>query len=378
MIISIRDIFKMTGMLIVSFCAIIVCSMFLNYYLDLITVENLILTETTRVFYRVQCNNAKLVVGVSGGCLFLTTVVLLCFYIGHYIETHQKQLGIMKALGYTRFSVAKSFWVFGIPIFTGTGLGYLGAHMLMPKLYELQNQDGYLPEVTISFHPQLCLALVLAPTVFFSLSAIGYSFLKLKIPALWLMREQSVSPVVPAGRDTDMPFLHELQKSNARQKKSLLFFITFAVFCFAAMTQMSCSMDELASQMMAILTMAIGIVLATVTLLIATTSVIQANQKTIIMMKVFGYTAGECGKAVFSGYRPYAYLGFVLGTIYQYILLKFAVTVLFRDMADIPEYSFDVPVMLITFAAFIVLYEAIMFAYTKKIERYSVKEIMLD
>lgn len=30
MIVSIKDIFKMLGMLIVSFCAVIVCTMFLN------------------------------------------------------------------------------------------------------------------------------------------------------------------------------------------------------------------------------------------------------------------------------------------------------------------------------------------------------------
>ena len=248
----------------------------------------------------------------------------------------------------------------------------------MPKLYEIQNKDGYLPEVPITFHPGLCLALVLVPAVFFSLLAVVYSFWKLKVPALWLMREQSVRKVVTARKDTDMPFLQELEKSNVRQKKSLIFFITFAVFCFAAMTQMSCSMDELASRMMGIMIMAIGIVLAVVTLFIATTSVIKANRKTITMMKVFGYSAKECGKAVLSGYRPWAYFGFALGTIYQYVLLKIMVTVVFKDLEDMPDYQFDVPVMLITLAVFFVLYETIMFVYTKKMEKLSVKEIMLD
>lgn len=378
MIISLKDIYKMIGMLIVSFCAIIVCAIFLNYYLDLITIEDLITTDLSGIFYDAQRNTAKVVSALSGGCLFLTTVVLLCFYIGHYIDTHQKQLGILKALGYTRFSVAKHFWVFGLPIFAGTASGYAGAHLLMPKLYELQNKDGYLPDVAISFHIGLCLMLVLVPTVFFSLLAIGYSFFKLKVPALQLIREQSVQRAVPAKKDTDMPFLRELEKSNVRQKKSLLFFITFAVFCFASMTQMSCSMDELASRMMSIMIMSIGIVLAVVTLFIATTSVIKANRKTITMMKVFGYSANQCGHAVLSGYRPWAYLGFVLGTIYQYALLKIMVTVVFKDFEGIPDYRFDIPAMLITLAAFVILYETILFAYTKQMEKLSVKEIMLD
>lgn len=378
MMISLKDIYKMIGMLIVSFCAVIVCAMFLNYYLDLITIEDLITTDLSGIFYDAQCNTAKVVSAVSGGCLFLTTVVLLCFYIGHYIDTHQKQLGILKALGYTRFSVAKHFWVFGLPILAGTASGYGGAHLLMPKLYELQNKDGYLPDVAVSFHMGLCLMLVLIPTVFFSLLAVGYSFFKLKVPALRLIREQSVQKAVPAKKDTDMSFLRELEKSNVRQKKSLLFFITFAVFCFASMTQMSCSMDELASRMMSIMIMSIGIVLAVVTLFIATTSVIKANRKTITMMKVFGYSARECGHAVLSGYRPWAYLGFVLGTIYQYALLKIMVTVVFKDFEGIPDYQFDIPAMLITLAAFVILYEMIMFAYTKQMEKLSVKEIMLD
>lgn len=378
MIISIKDIYKMIGMLIVSFCAVIVCAMFINYYLDLISVEDLITTNISKVFYDAQCSTSKVVSGLSGGCLLLTTVVLLCFYIGHYIDTHQKQLGIMKALGYTRFSIAKDFWVFGLPIFTGTALGYLGAHLLMPKLYEIQNKDGYLPDVPISFHPGLCISLIFVPTAFFSLLAIVYSFFKLKTPALWLIREQSTRNVVTAKRDTDMSFLRELEKSNVRQKKSLVFFITFAVFCFAAMTQMSCSMDELASRMMGIMIMTIGIVLAIVTLFIATTSVIKANRKTITMMKVFGYSAKECSKAVLSGYRPWAYLGFVLGTIYQYVLLKIMVTIVFEDVAGMPEYEFDIPVMLITSVVFFILYETIMFSYTKKMEKLSVKEIMLD
>ena len=175
-----------------------------------------------------------------------------------------------------------------------------------------------------------------------------------------------------------MPFLQVLEKSNVRQRKSLIFFITFAVFCFAAMTQMSCSMDELASQMMSIMIMAIGIVLAVVTLFIATTSVINANSKTITMMKVFGYSSRECANAVLNGYRPWAYLGFVLGTIYQYALLKIMVSVVFKDVENVPDYQFDFPVMLITLAAFLILYEAIMFAYTKRMEKLSVKEIMLD
>ena len=72
MTVSIKDIFKMIGMLIVSFCAVIVCAMFLNYYLDLVTVEDLITSQASMIFYEAQCATSKVVSAVSGGCLLLT------------------------------------------------------------------------------------------------------------------------------------------------------------------------------------------------------------------------------------------------------------------------------------------------------------------
>lgn len=378
MIIRMKDIFKMVGILIVSFCAVFVCALFLNYYMDLTSVEALITADASRIFYEAQCSTAKMVSALSGGCLLLTTVVLLCFYIGHYIDTHKKQLGILKALGYSRVAIAKEFGVFGLSVFAGTALGYFCAHLLMPTLYEVQNKDGYLPSFDVTFHPALCLALVGLPTVFFAILSVLYSCRRLKASALSLMRETTTAKVVLAKKESDLPFLTELRKSNVRQRRSLVFFITFAVFCFSSMMQMSFSMDELASPMMSIMIMSIGIVLACVTLFIATTSVIKANGKTITMMKVFGYEAGDCAKAVLGGYRPWAYLGFALGTVYQFVLLKIAVNIIFADMENVPDYQFDVPAMAVTLAAFLLLYETIMLVYAKKMERLSVKEIMLE
>ncbi len=378
MVIGYKDIFKMAGILVVSFCAVFVCALFLNYYLDLTSVEDMVAAGPSRIFYEAQCDTSKVVSIVSGGCLLLTTVVLICFYIGHYIDTHQKQLGILKALGYSRNAIAREFGAFGLPVCLGTAVGYAGAHCLMPLLYEVQNKEGYLPDVEVAFHPLLCAALVGLPTVFFVLLAVCYSYYKLKIPALALMRGIMTSRVVRAKKETEQSFLRELRKSNVRQRRSLIFFIAFAVFCFAAMTQMSYSMNELASPMMSVMMMAIGIVLACVTLFIATTSVIKANGKTVIMMKVFGYPARDCARAVLGGYRPYAYLGFLAGTIYQYALLKIMVNIVFLNVEGIPDYEFNWPVMAVSLASFLVLYETIMFFYTRKMEKLPLKEIMLE
>ena len=170
----------------------------------------------------------------------------------------------------------------------------------------------------------------------------------------------------------------ELKKNTVKQRKSLVFFIAFASFCYADMIQMSFSMDELASLLMGIMIMMIGIILAAVTLFLAITTVVKSNQKTIAMMKVFGYSIKDCTKAVLSGYRPIAYIGFVIGTVYQYGLLKLMVSVVFKDVANVPEYHFDIPVCIFTLLSFGILYEFIMYWYSRKMNKISIKEIMLD
>lgn len=378
MIINYKDIFKMVGITIISFCAIFVCTLFLNYNLDLTQIESEVTSPEAAGLYDALKMTGTVVAGVSGGCLLLTTVVLLCFYIGHYIDTHKKELGILKALGYARLILAKEFWLFGLHVLIGSAFGYLGAHLLMPKFYETQNDTGLLPDFAVKFHPGLCSLLVVLPSVFFALLAISYSYFKLRAPALELLREKTNSNVKVAKKNSDLTFLKELRRSNLRQRKSLVFFITFAVFCFSSMTQMSSSMDELSSRMMAIMIVGIGFTLACVTLFIATSSVIKSNNKTILMMKVFGYGEHDCSSAVLGGYRPWAYLGFALGTVYQYALLKIMVTFVFADVADVPDYQFDVKAMLITFVLFFVLYEGIMLIYMKRMRKLSLKEVMLE
>jgi predicted lysophospholipase L1 biosynthesis ABC-type transport system permease subunit len=141
---------------------------------------------------------------------------------------------------------------------------------------------------------------------------------------------------------------------------------------------MSASMKELSSVMMGIMIMLIGLVLACTTLFLAITTVIQGNTKTIAMMRVFGYSQKDCCGALLGGYRPFAYVGFAVGTIYQYALLRIMVDIVFKDVEGVPVYKFDVPVMFISLAAFIVIYEIVMYVYSEKIKKISIKEIMLE
>lgn len=382
MLIGIKDTAKLIGVSIISCCAVLVCTMFLNFYLDVQTIESEITSELSMIFYNAQVSTAKVVCFVSGGCLLITSIVMLMFYIKHYIDTHKKELGILKALGYSDLKVAKNFWVFGISAFMGTAIGFGGAFLMMPGFYALQNEDKMLPEIAIHFHPSIFLYFVILPTVGFSLLAIGYAWFKLKKPVLSLLKNdfQTLTKAKKHKVDkrSERSFLDDLKRNTLKSKKVLVFFIIFASFCFSAMTQMSFSMKDLASEMMGVMIFVIGLVLAFTTLFLAITTVINGNTKTIAMMRVFGYSQKECCKAILGGYRPMSYIGFAIGTGYQYALLRIMVDIVFKDIEGVPVYEFDFPVMLISLVVFILIYETLMFIYSEKIKRISTKEIMIE
>ncbi len=380
MVVGIKDAAKLIGISIICCCAVLVCSLFLNYYLDILQIEDLLSSEQAVIFYHAQVSTAKVVCSVSGGCLLLTSVVMLFFYIKHYIDTHKKELGILKALGYSNLKIARNFWVFGTGVFLGAAVGFLGAFLLMPEFYERQNEEGILPEIVISFHPSLLLYLVVLPTIAFAMLAVLYAFLKLRRPVLALLKNdfQSSAKIKRFREGRDCPFLEDLRKHTLRSKKTLVFFIMFASFCFSSMTQMSASMNELASEMMGVMMLLIGVILACTTLLLAITTVIKGNTKTIAMMRVFGYSQKECCRALLGGYRPMSYIGFALGTVYQYVLLRITVDIIFKDMQGMPAYEFDFPVMFLSLAFFLIVYEIVMYCYAEQIKKISVKEIMLE
>lgn len=405
MVVGIKDTAKLVGIIIISFCAVLVCTMFMNYYMDVKGVRGEIMAEQAMIFYEAQMSTAKVVCGVCGGCLLVTSVIMLMFYIRHYIDTHKKELGILKALGYSNRKIAGNFWVFGSSVLIGTALGFAGAFCIMPALYRVQNKDKLLPEMAVQFHPMLLVYLVVVPTVIFALLAVCYAWYRLKMPVMSLLRnslpglhetgkrrKKCVSKRSEDGQNDDGKnggrqsgdnrggglFLDDLRKNTLRDKKVLAFFILFASFCFSAMTQMSFSMKDLSSVMMGVMMMLIGLVLAFTTLFLAITTVINGNTKTIAMMRVFGYSQRECCRAILGGYRPVSYVGFAVGTVYQYALLRIMVDIVFRDMEGVPAYEFDLPVMLVSLGVFILVYEVVMYVYSQRIKRISIKEIMLE
>ncbi len=380
MTISIKDSLKFVGIIVSACCAVLVCNMFLNYDIDLRMIGDSV-EEAQKELYKVLRLNNVVVCAVSGGCLVLTSVVMLIFYIGNYIEANSAKFGILKALGYSNLQIALKCAVFGVCVFIGAVVGYALSWAIMPAFYRVNNNpENNLPEIVLRFHVQLPFLLVILPSALFAALSVAIALFKLRLPALSLIRGEvrRERKTKIRKKDGDKPFLRELALSVINQKKSLAFFIAFGTFCFSSMMQMGMSMNDYAGDMMGIMILVIGIVLAAVSLYMAMSSVIGGNKKTLAMLKVTGYSLKERASAVLGPYHMPAVIGFAVGSAYQYGILYIMVNMVFAGFDNVTVYSFDWAMFGICFAVFVVAYEAINLIYTVLIGRTSVKSVMSE
>lgn len=375
MIIGVKDGLKLFGVAIVSACAVFVCTFFLNYYLDCMSIQGTVPPESVQL-YDAQILSAKLTCAITGGVLALVSCFLIAFYTGILIENRSKTIGALKAMGYSDGRIAFGFWVFGLSAFLGTASGHGLGYAFSPMIYNLMS-DGLL-EVPLTYHFELTFGLVFAPTLFFGAVAILCAYLKLRVPVMTLLRGKAEK--ARAGRKDvrDRSFLREVFFRTPAAHKSLTFFVAFAGFCFAAMLQMSWSMKDLSSVTMGVMMLVIGVVLAITAFLLAMTSLMRGNAKTVSLMKAYGYTFLQYGNAVFGGFRPFAYLGFGVGTFYQYGLLRLMVDLVFKNVEAMPSYSFDVGAFFVSLAAYIVFYELSVVFFTYRIGKENIRKFVAE
>ena len=221
--------------------------------------------------------------------------------------------------------------------------------------------------------------MVILPTILFALLGIGYALVKLKQPSLYLLKRLELAQVKQKHRKTkaNKPFLKELGAVYFYKRKLLIFFVVFAAFSFAAMMQLSLGMKDFIDGTIQVMMMGIGVLLSLSILLLCLGTVVQENKAGLALMKAFGYSQKECSQVILTRYRMVAYLGFVLGTAYQYGLMKILLKVIVKDAQGVPANSFDVQLCIITFLAFAILYELLVTNYFKAIRRMTLKEIML-
>lgn len=141
MVIRLKDTAKLFGITIIACCAVFVCTLFLSYNIDLAAIKDEIVTEAGTEMYNAQVLMGRVIAAVSGGCLIATSVVMLLFYVKNYISTHGKELGILKALGYSNIKIARHFWVFGLSVFVGCAVGFVMGYLYLPTFYQKTSSE---------------------------------------------------------------------------------------------------------------------------------------------------------------------------------------------------------------------------------------------
>lgn len=380
MTVSFKDALKFIGVIIIACCAVLVCNMFLNYDIDLRAVESGV-AESAKELYRALKLNNVVVCAVSGGCLALTSVVTLAFYVWQYVQKNSAKFGVLKALGYSDLRISLPCAAFGFCVFVGTAAGYALSWAIMPAFYRVQNDGAAgIPQIILRFHASLPFLFVALPTVVYSLLSVGVALVKLRYSALSLikgnLRRERVKKI--KEKKSDAPFLKSLAFGILGEKKSLAFFIAFGSFCFSAMTQMGISMRDYASDMMGAMILVIGLILAATSLWLAMSTVVDGNAKKIAMLKVSGYDLKQCSIAVLGAYHIPAVVGFAVGSAYQYGLLNIMINIVFSSFDGVRSYSFDWAVFAVCLAVFIVAYEGLNIIYTIKIGKTPVKAVMSE
>lgn len=377
MIVTLRDGLKAAGVMLILACAAFVCTLFLGYRIDLTAMEPELEAGLMRTLYDAQVAASNVILAVTGGCLIATSAVVVCFYVAVYVERRQQQLGVLKALGYSEWELARQFWVFGLSGLAGGAAGFLAAWCYLPVFSETMNSDGLLPDLALQVHAELLVPVAVLPALLMAAVAVLAARRELRRPALSLLR--GADPASVRQLDArDISFLAALRKSIRSTRKAILFFIFIGGFCYGTMMQMAPSMRELSSDAMGLMMFVIGLVLAVTATTLAASSAVRARQRTLALMHAVGYTQRERRSGVLGVYRPFAYIGFAVGTLYQYFLLRLMVDVFYADYPDMPAYSFDVPVFSWVLATFAVFYELCMTVCASQMRRMTLRELMAE
>lgn len=380
MIVQLKDLRKAIAVVIVSFCAVFITTLFSNLYLDLKVLDTTGFNIMQKKFYDAQLIVSKFVIIITGTVLSISAAVMLIFYIKQFIDDSKHKIGILKAQGYSNSFIASRFSIFGFLVFLGSLLGYGSSHLFMPKFYESRNTDNILSELTMNFHPQLLLIMVILPSLLFLVISIVYVMFNLNVPTINLLKQiNSTNKIIRKRKFRKYKnFFKELRATVLFSNKTLLFFVIFAALSFSSMIQMAFGMRDFVDGTIRIMMMIIGVILSLSILLISLEVIASSNIKNISILNIMGFSKSECSKIVLSGYRVVAYIGFAVGTVYQYFLIRALLKVLSKKLDSETTYNFDLISVIGSFIAFVLIYEIFILYYSNKIKDLNVKKIMME
>ncbi len=378
--VNIKSEYRLVSVTIITFVVVFICTIFINYPLDLKEIEYLMTSSEMReAFLGVQVSLADVIIAATVGLFGSMAALILMFSIRQFINENSAELGVLKALGYSENRIAFDFSKFGLCVLAGSVLGYLLAYLASPAFYDMLTSDYVLPaEVVFRFRPDVFAVMIVMPTVSFSVLAVLYARLRLrKRPLALIIGEDEVKVGKRIRRlqskEGNLTFLGELRRMTFFNNLILVFFVGFAAFVFAAQVQTAFTVRQLVDNALMTSTFIIsGLVVGSATLLLALTFLVDKNKKHVALLKAYGYTEGECGKAMFGGYRMVTYIGFALGTCYQFLFIAFVIARAFDSVAV----TFDFVGLLVALPTFIVAYELLMLFYRRRMAKIPFKEIM--
>lgn len=375
MVITTKELKKLVSLSVVCFCGAFVSYIFSNFQLDLMNLRSKVVHTPLEPLYQAKLTIGKVVIALSAGSLGLVAIVLLFFYIKRFIDRHRRELGILKALGYSNWEIARQFMIFGRMIFLGSLLAVTTAQFVLDDFYQIQGEG--LIELSPEIHPFLIGSLILVPTLLFTVLAVIYANLQLQVQTVSLLKNRPPKARVPKKVSSTGRFLRDLRQTSLRSHKILVFFIWFAGFAFSAMLNMSFGMTDLADEWIAVMMLLIGVILSYTTLMIALSALVEGQGKTISMLKVFGYSRREIQGSILDSYRPIAYIGFGIGFVYQYALMNGLFMFLTKDGQLTLDYQLNWNIASGVFVLFVLSYEMLLSLWKKRLDAISLKLVML-
>ena len=191
--------------------------------------------------------------------LFSIAALLLIMTILNSINAEAPRLGVMKALGFTDFEISRKYFLFFFMIFLPCAIGYGLGFWLLPYFSSIMLSDMALPVSRVNINYIIAAILVFAPAAVFSVLAYLVSVLKMRKPALELIRsggKKRENRIVRRvnKRITTGNYLNGIRKTVLYSRLFVLFFVVFGGFALGVQIQFAFTMynmsDSLTSEIM--------------------------------------------------------------------------------------------------------------------------------
>ncbi|MEI5993672.1 FtsX-like permease family protein [Candidatus Enterococcus mansonii] len=180
--------------------------------------------------------------------VFAVSLLLMIAFILIMVSTRKQvdhdivNIGVLKAMGYSSLEIVRKYFVTFFIVLIPAGIGYLVGNLLSSYYYEMMFHSLLLPRHEHGIRAMLLLLFVLLPSTCAGLFAAATCLLKIRKPALQLMKGQVKTKIskriVKANvRIKENNFLLGLKRIVVRSSISTLFFVGFGGFALGVQSQ---------------------------------------------------------------------------------------------------------------------------------------------